>query len=276
MAKPINRKSTAERSTPVRNPLFVSSLARGLSILGCFDASHRELGVSEIAKMTGLPQPTAWRLCHTLREMGFLRGAANDKVRLGIPALGLGFGGLAGLTPAEIALPYMAELADRCGGAVSLGTRLGSDIVYIQRCQGEAIIFASFQVGSHVPILLSSTGWAYLAGLSKKERATLLAELKRSDAQSWAKVKDDLEVALRDYETRGFILSIGHMHPQLNAVSVPVRSRDGHQVLGLTCGGIASVFGRDRLEKIGRELIELASYLGLALPDGEPAPATSM
>jgi DNA-binding IclR family transcriptional regulator len=246
-------------TVPKKNALFVTSLARGLAILGCF-GERRELRVTEIARMTGLPQPTAWRLCHTLRQMGYLRAAAHDKMRLAIPALGLGFASLSGASPAEIAQPYMEELAERCGGAVSLGRRDGTDMIYLARCQGTSIVFANFRVGSRVPILTSPGGWAYLAGLDRPERSDLLAEIRRADPRGWKEVKPKLDAALADYERRGYVLSLGLMHPQLNAASVPVRSKNG-QVLSLTCGGIASVFGRTELEAIGRQLQELAGYL---------------
>lgn len=247
------------KTTPKKNALFVTSLARGLAILGCFGEGRRELRVTEIARMTGLPQPTAWRLCHTLRQLGYLRAASHDKMRLAVPALGLGFASLSGSSPAEIAQPYMEELAGRCRGAVSLGRRDGTDMIYLARCQGEQIIFANFRVGSRVPILTTPGGWAYLAGLEKSARNELLGEIRRADPRGWKDVKPKLDAALADYETRGYVLSLGLMHPQLNAASVPVIAKS--EVLALTCGGIASAFGREQLETIGKQLQELAGYL---------------
>lgn len=242
-----------------KNALFVTSLARGLRILSCFGEGRRALRVTEIARLTGLPQPTAWRLCHTLRELGYLRPADRDRLRLAIPALGLGFASLSGASPAEIAQPSMQDLADRCGGAVSLGRRDGTDMIYLARCQGERIIFANFRVGSRVPILTTAGGWAYLAGLDTTSRTTLLSDIRRADPATFKRVKPRLDDALEDFAARGYVLSLGVMHPQLNAAAVPVRAPD--ELLSLTCGGIASVFDRPQLDTIGRELQVLAGYL---------------
>lgn len=46
---------------------FVASLAKGLEVLRCFTPARPELGTSEIARLTGMPQPTVWRLCYTLQ-----------------------------------------------------------------------------------------------------------------------------------------------------------------------------------------------------------------
>jgi IclR family pca regulon transcriptional regulator len=43
-------------------PDFVEALARGLSVLSCFDARHPRMTLTEIADASGLARPTARRL----------------------------------------------------------------------------------------------------------------------------------------------------------------------------------------------------------------------
>jgi hypothetical protein len=62
---------------------FVTALARGLQILSCFGSSRAEIGGTQLAAMTGLPQPTVWRLCNTMQQLGFLTAAGGDKLRPG-------------------------------------------------------------------------------------------------------------------------------------------------------------------------------------------------
>ena len=49
-----------------------------MSVLRCFDALHTQLGTTEIAHMTKLPQPTVWRLCYTLQQLGYLVQAPDS------------------------------------------------------------------------------------------------------------------------------------------------------------------------------------------------------
>ena len=49
---------------------FVTALSRGLEVLRCFTAERVELGTTEIARLTSMPQPTVWRLCYTLSKLG--------------------------------------------------------------------------------------------------------------------------------------------------------------------------------------------------------------
>ena len=196
--------------------------------------------------------------------MGYLAKAdAGDKLRLAPPALSLGYVALTDIPISELALPYMQSLAARFHGGVSLGERDGVNIVYIQRCQGASIIFSNFRVGSRVPMLLSAAGWAYLAGLPESERAELLADLKKADPESFAKLQGPLHTAIANYEQDGYLTSIGMMHPELNTVALPIRSSRNNRLYTISCGGIANVFTTEVLKEIGPELADLVHELSL-------------
>src|ERR1700712_4601763 len=103
---------------------FVTALARGLDILGCFDRPRVELTVSEIARLVRLSQPTTWRLCATLVECGYLvRSNSGSALRIGAPALTLGYAAARDLSPPELIRPYLRRLADTTGGYTTLSVR---------------------------------------------------------------------------------------------------------------------------------------------------------
>src|ERR1700674_5219078 len=92
------RQQTATPA-PVNNPAVspnerqqVTALARGLQILQCFTTTRKQLGSTEISRLTGLPQPTVWRLCQTLLQAGFLNvSPGSQRLQLGASVLALGF-----------------------------------------------------------------------------------------------------------------------------------------------------------------------------------------
>ena len=53
-------------ATQPRNADFVQSLERGLTVIRAFDAEHRELGLSEVARSAGLTRAAARRFLLTL------------------------------------------------------------------------------------------------------------------------------------------------------------------------------------------------------------------
>jgi DNA-binding IclR family transcriptional regulator len=245
---------------------FVTALGRGLDILQCFTPTTPELGTSQLARMTGLPQPTVWRLCHTMTELGFLVQAPDqDRLRLGLPVLTLGYAVLASQRIGETAKPYMEAIAKRYQGAVSLGARDGLNMVYLQRCQGSSIILADLSVGSRVPLAYSATGWAYLVAIPERDRKLLLAEIRAKDRQKWTATEPSFEASLREFKKSGYVVNIGSLHPQVNAVAVPVPAQDGSVLLTISSGGINSVFTSKVLHEVGGELKSLAEKLGRAL-----------
>jgi DNA-binding IclR family transcriptional regulator len=243
---------------------FVTALARGLDILRCFSRTRPALGTAEIARLTGLPQPTVWRLCYTLLQEGFLTMGEQNRLKLGIPVLSLGYAVLGETPIADLARPYMQEIALRHQGAVSLGARDRTDMVYLQRCQGSSIILGDLRVGSRVPLATSVTGWAYLAGLGDAERESLCAELART-APGWADLRLKIDQALKEFELSGYVVNKGSLHPQVNAVAVPLRAEDGKTLLSLSSGGISQLFDDDKLREIGEELRQLSALLRPAL-----------
>ena len=252
----------AKSKSPPQDRQFVAALARGLDVLRCFTPAVPELGASEISRMTGMPQPTVWRLCHTLLELGFLVAVpGRQTMRPGIPLLGLGYAVLAGQPVGEIALPDMQAIASRYEGAVSLGARDGLDMIYLQRCQGSQIILADMRVGSRVPLGTSATGWAYIAGLNDKERGTVITDLRAAAGKQWADIEPRLLAALRAYEKTGYVINKGSLHKRINSVGVPLQSQDGSVRLALSSGGISEIFQAEKLSQVGSDLKVLAAKL---------------
>jgi DNA-binding IclR family transcriptional regulator len=229
---------------------YVTALARGLEVLRCFTRATPALGTAEIARMTGLPQPTVWRLCHTLMQEGYLvQSDRGDKLRPGIPVLSLGYAAIAGTPIAELAKADMQAIAVRHQGAVSLGMRDGTNMIYLQRCQGSSIVLRDL----------------YLAGLPQAQREALLEELGRVEQQRWPELLPQIRRALRDFADTGYVINKGSLHEQINAVAVPVLAEDGSVLLSLSSGGISQLFDDAKLMQIGAELKQLASRLVPAL-----------
>lgn len=245
---------------------YVTALARGLQVLRCFGASTPTLGTAELARMTGLAQATVWRLCHTLIQEGYLVQLEREgKLRPGIPVLSLGYSAIATTPLAELARNDMQAIANQHRGAVSLGSRDGLDMVYLQRRQGSEIILRDMGVGSRVPVLTSVTGWAWLAGLNEMKREQALKDLLRDDPTGFARMEPKIVKALKEFRKQGYIISKASLHPQINAVGVPIVSEDGMTVLALSSGGINQVFDDAKLHVVGVELMKLAKDLASAL-----------
>lgn len=253
-----------------RDRQFVTALARGVEVLRCFSPARPELGTTEIASLTGLPQSTVWRLCHTLQRLGVLiQGRDPARLRPGYGLLSLGYATLMQGGIAQAAMPGMQHIADRFGVAVSIAARDRDSMVIIARAEGPGILRLALSTGSTLPIEKSALGWAYLAGAQERERRDILARLRGKAGATWDAQRRHIEAALAQYARDGFVFNLRHFHPDVNAIGVPIVAPGGQRVLALNCGGAVSVATRERLAgPISAALRELAATLAPALGNG--------
>jgi DNA-binding IclR family transcriptional regulator len=256
-----SNRQQAQRANGVKDRQFVTALARGLQILGCFSAVHRELNGTEIAAMLSLPQPTVWRLCRTMIKLGYLESDGEDRLRPALPTLRLGYAFLSNMTIVALARPHLQELAEKVGGAAGLAVRDGSDMRFVERCESASPLLMSLRVGSRVPIATSAMGWAYLAGLPAKEREAVIADVKPG-GEIWKNAEAPLRSALKSFTQQGFIFNDGVFHPGYLTVAAPVVGRSGLPILTINCGAAISVVKPGALKtKIGPRLRDLAVLL---------------
>jgi DNA-binding IclR family transcriptional regulator len=159
---------------------FVTALARGLELLRCFGPNEREIGISELARRSGIPKPTVARLAATLAGLGYLEHLeAQGKYRLGAGVLSLGYALLSRLDVREVARPLMRELAERTQASVSLAVRDRLSMVYVESVRSSASITLQRGVGTRLALATSAIGRAYLAGLPAADRGFLLDQVRR-------------------------------------------------------------------------------------------------
>ena len=239
---------------------FVTALARGLEVLRCFKPRDRHLGNQDIAERTGLPKPTVSRLTYTLTRMGYLyHDEKLGKYQLGTSVLSLGFSLLTNMDVLKIARPMMQQLADYSHTVVSVGTRDRLGMIYLDgRHSTDATVSLRREPGTRVPIATTAMGRALLCGLPESEREQLMNNIRRRDPDSWPKHKAGIEQALRDYQERGFCLSIGDWRSDVNAIGVPMLPIAGTRLLTFNCAAPSFVLRQHMLEDdIGPRLVNL-------------------
>ncbi len=239
---------------------FVTALARGLEVLRCFRPSDRHLGNQDIAERTGLPKPTVSRLTYTLTRMGYLyHDEKLGKYQLGSGVLSLGYSFLTNMDVLKIARPLMQELADYSHTVVSVGSRDRLGMVYLDgRHSTAATVSLRREPGTRVPIATTAMGRALLCGLPEVERKKLMENIRQRDPVRWPKHKAGIEQALRDYNERGFCLSIGDWRSDVNAVGVPMLPIAGCRLLTFNCAAPSFVLRQHMLEDdIGPRLVNL-------------------
>ena len=209
-------------------PDFVEALARGLSVLSCFDARHPRMTLTEIAAASGLARPTARRLLLTLAELGYVR-AEGGSFALTPRVLGLGMAYINALGLWDIARPHMENLVASTKESSSMSQLDGSDIVYVARVAVPKIITLRVSIGTKFPAVRTSQGKVLLAALDETALRQLLALPSDAGLPPYAHDRSvaDVRDELRTVRARGWALADEELAPGIRSVAAPVRDGDG-------------------------------------------------
>ena len=154
----------------------MQSLERGLLVIRAFDAEHRELGLSEVARISGLTRAAARRFLLTLAKLGYV--TFNDgRFSLTPRVLELGYAYLSSLTLPEVAQPHMEALVAQVNESSSISVLDDTEVVYVARVPTRRIMSITLSVGTRLPAYATSMGRVLLAALPDAELSDRLARI---------------------------------------------------------------------------------------------------
>ena len=204
---------------------FVTSLERGLRIIRAFDATDKEMTLSEVAAKTGLTRAGARRFLLTLSELGYVRHVGRN-FSLTAKVLSLGYAYMAATPIGEIAQPYLDDVTREIGESCSMAVLDGTDIAYITRSSTNRLLMLGIHVGARLPAITTSMGRVLLANMPPNELDAFLANITiepktERTLTDIERIRDELRIARRqDYYVLDQELETG-----LRSVAVPVRSQ---------------------------------------------------
>lgn len=205
---------------------------RVLAVLAAFDADHRSLRLSEIARRADLPLSTAHRLVGELEAWGALTRRPDGAYVIGARLWRTGL-----LTPLhaglrEAANPFLNDVHAATLATVHLAVRDGMEVLYVDRLMGTASVPIVSTVGSRLPLHATADGKILLAHAPAAVRAEALRRLTRVTAYTVTHpgvLTAQLERALTDgHATTHEEMSLG-----AGSLAVPVVRSDGTVVASL-------------------------------------------
>ena len=232
-----------------------------------FQPNDGLLGNQEIAARTKLPKPTVSRLTYTLTKLGYLTPVPRfEKYQLAPSAMALGYAALANLGVRHLSEQFREELMLETGGAVAVGGRDRTSMIYFGQCRNGLTLGVQLDVGSRIPIATTAMGRAYIWALPQEERAILLRELREHYGSRWAKMRDGIERSGETIAKYGFAISAGEWHDDISAAGVALKLNDGTGPYAFNCGAPAFRFTEDRLLRdIGPRLVAMVRNIEVAL-----------
>jgi len=257
---------------PATDRNFVVALSRGLDVLRAFHPNDGLLGNQEIAARTNLPKPTVSRLTYTLTKLGYLTPVPRfEKYQLAPSAMALGYAALANLGVRHLSEPFREEVMRQTGGAVAIGGRDRTSMIYFGQSRSGLTLGVQVDVGSRIAIATTAMGRAYIWALPSDERAALLRELREHYGSRWPRMREGIERAGEMVAKQGFAISAGEWQDDVHAVGVALKLNDGTGTYAFNCGAPAFRFTEDRLRNdIGPRLLAMVRNIEAALGGTAP------
>lgn len=160
----------------------VTSVGKALRLLAAFRGITPPIGVSELARRSGLPKSTAFRFLADLEEVGFVeRDGANYRLGLSLFELGSRVTVCRPNGLRDTAMRHMSELHVKTGLNTHLGVLDGTEVMHVAKVNhGLQTLRMHLQPGSRVPATCSALGKAMLPFSGKDTvRAVVEAGLPR-------------------------------------------------------------------------------------------------
>ncbi|MDA7496386.1 helix-turn-helix domain-containing protein [Akkermansiaceae bacterium] len=229
------------------DPDFMTSLARGLEVMGTLSQSDSELKMPEISKQTNLSRAVVRRCLYTLQELGYVESKPlGFRLLPKVLSLGQSYYGAKALP--QIAQPFLEQVHLETGESCSLAILDGSEVIYIARSTSRRIMNVSLNIGSRLPAFCTSLGRALLAHLSPKELQNHLSKEKyRPLTANTITTISELTKAINQVAKDGYALVDQELEVGLRSLSVPVINQQGSVIAAMNVGVSASRISNARM-----------------------------
>ena len=207
----------------VRYP--VRAAERILRILVSFTGDQPRRGYQEVARETGIPASTTFKLMKLLAEQGFLEEVESNRLyRIGLESYRIGRLYLVDRPLVEVARPWLRKLAEELGITSSLAVRDRDRVVKVLVEQGKSPLRLTPAPGEEYPFHTSGIGKALVLDMDETELAELLPPPPWSKtAPNTITTMDRLWDHLRQARDRGYTLDDQDGNVGIRCVGSPIR-----------------------------------------------------
>ncbi|MFI6577846.1 IclR family transcriptional regulator [Nocardiopsis sp. NPDC050513] len=236
-----------------------TAVDKALGLLRFLGGHQEALGVSELARRTGLTKSTTFRLLGILERNGMVeRHGRSYRLARNVYDLGARVHAPRHTWVAETLTPFVAELYELTHATVHLGVLRGTDIVYLAKLHGHRAVPAPSRVGSTVPAHCTGVGKVLLAYSPDPFEAFAGNGLVRLTDSS---ITDpaDLRRELGRIRAHGLAFDNGEASPFLSCVATAVLGRGERPVAALSIAGRTGRFDPARYTDQLRRIAYAAS-----------------
>lgn len=247
----------------------VQSVKRALDIIEVLSESRQSLGVTQIAKLTGLSKTTVFRLLNTLMQAGYVQKESNDSdYKLGVKFLKISSSILERQDIRDIAKPYLKKLSDLTKEIVHLAIMDINEVVYIDKVENSEHTMRIFStVGNRSPMHCTGLGKVFLSGLSGAEVEEIVAQRGLTQyTNNTITCLDHLKKELEQIRQKGYAFDQMEHEIGIWCVAAPVFDRKGKMIAAISVTAPDIYLSPQRKSELAHEVVgatkEISRQLG--------------
>jgi DNA-binding IclR family transcriptional regulator len=242
-----------------------SVISKVVALLDAFTPAAPELSLGELARITGLPPSTTYRLVSELVEWGGLeRAAGGTGYRVGMRMWELGTLAARSSALREVALPYMQDLYEATHENVHLAVLDGHEALYVDTITGRGAVAVRSRRGGRLPLHATGVGKVLLAfGPEPLLREVVEAGLRRYTRHTVV-APGHLARALAEVRRTGTASASEEMTLGSESVAAPILDADDTCIAALA---VVSRSGHGDLRRLGPAVRTAALSISRALQE---------
>jgi DNA-binding IclR family transcriptional regulator len=251
-----------------RRDYKVPAAEKALDILEFMAGLHEDVTQTEISVALGRSIHEVYRIIQLLEGRGYLIRTKADRYRLSLKLFEL-----AHMHPpvnrlVDVALPVMRALAARAYQSCHLVVLRGSTVLIVLQVDSPLPMRYSVALGSHFPILETSSGAVLLAFMAPDERAALIDRLVAAGEAEMS--RDEVEARVSDILAKGYEMHASLAVEGCTNIAMPIRDHTGATIAALTVPYLPQKQARLSRPAVLEEARSAAAEISRSLGAAEP------
>lgn len=211
------------------------TVEKALRLLDFFDDKRSEIGVSELARLSGIDKATALRMLADMAATGLVEQEPQTKLwRLGAGILRLARLREAHFPVERVLTPIMEALAEATGETVHASLLAGLDLSNIGVVEGPRATRVHIEPGLRLPLHATASGIVFTAFARPDLAAEALARPLAGITEQTPVTAVDFAAKVGEARLRGFACADQTYEAEVYGIAMPLFGADGY-----ACGALA-------------------------------------
>ncbi|MBP1744381.1 MAG: transcriptional regulator, IclR family [Firmicutes bacterium] len=221
-----------------------------------------EMSILELTESSGMGKSTVHRILGTFKSIGYVdQNKDNLKYFPTLKIFQLGTKASNRIPLKKIIRPYLQEIFDKCHETVNFGIVDSGDLIYLDKIVTSEPLRVDLEIGNKVSAYCTGIGKAILAFTEGLDISKIdFVKKTENTVDSPEKFLEQLEFIRKN----GYSVEHEEYIPGLTCIAVPLKSRDGRALAGISISVPSMRLNEKREKEIVRLLLDTVKKIDTA------------